>query len=332
MIQFAKPAKAQPSSMQLIPIAALAEHPDNPRGELSAEEMQSLVITVREHGILQPLIVREAGHATYQVIGGACRLRAAIEAGLTDVPCVVRKADDQSALEIMLIENVARNNLNPIEIGRLLWKMYGEGDAPPSLSRKCKAKTHEEIAAIFGQSTFWVSIHIGLLLLPDSLQRRVTAGELPIMAAKRIVPHAGNAEFLKRIEADMDRNPWAWQTAETAVQSIKAMQEKMNLKPNRNPHAFRKNRPGNQGNSRTTSNPRTDGPTRANEGHDPDATSRLADEVLAALKPKASGVGTEARRLMIEEIISAINELETIDELDQVAKALMQRQRKISPQ
>ena len=106
---------AEKSPYQLLPIYKVEPNPDQPRREFDEEELQALSDSIAEHGIVQPLTVREIAGGYYQIIAGERRWRAARMANLSEVPAVIIEADDKKAMELALIENLQRQDLNPVE-------------------------------------------------------------------------------------------------------------------------------------------------------------------------------------------------------------------------
>ena len=116
------------SAYQLLPIYKVEPNPDQPRHDFDEEELQALADSITVHGIIQPLTVREMPNGYYQIIAGERRWRAARMAGLTQVPAVVIEADDRKAMELAMIENLQREDLNPIEEAegyKVLMEQYG---------------------------------------------------------------------------------------------------------------------------------------------------------------------------------------------------------------
>ena len=103
------------SPYQLLPIYKVEPNPDQPRRDFDEDELQNLSLSIAEHGIVQPLTVREIGGGYYQIIAGERRWRAARMANMTEVPAVIIEADDKKATELALIENLQRQDLNPVE-------------------------------------------------------------------------------------------------------------------------------------------------------------------------------------------------------------------------
>ena len=103
------------SPYQMLPIYKVEPNPDQPRHEFDEDALQSLADSIVEHGVVQPLTVREVSGGYYQIIAGERRWRAARMANLTEVPAVIIEADDRKAMELALIENLQRQDLNPVE-------------------------------------------------------------------------------------------------------------------------------------------------------------------------------------------------------------------------
>ena len=164
------------SPYQLLPIYKVEPNPDQPRQDFDPEELQALSDSIGIHGILQPLAVRETGNGYYQIIAGERRWRAARMAGLKEVPAVIVEADDKKATELALIENLQRQDLNPVEeaLGyQSLIDDYG--------------LTQEEAAARVGKSRPAVTNALRLLVLPAEVLDRLRSGELTAGHARAIL-------------------------------------------------------------------------------------------------------------------------------------------------
>ena len=164
------------SAYQLLPIYKVEPNPDQPRQDLDEEELQALADSITVHGIIQPLTVREMPNGYYQIIAGARRWRAARMANLSDVPAVIIEADDKKAMELALIENLQRQDLNPLEeaLGyQTLMNEYG--------------LTQEEAAGRVGKSRPAVANALRLLGLCPEVQERVRKGELSAGHARAIL-------------------------------------------------------------------------------------------------------------------------------------------------
>ena len=161
---------------KLLPIYKVEPNPDQPRQDFDEEELAALSESIAEHGIIQPLTVRELDSGYYQIIAGERRWRAARMAGLNEVPAIVMEADDRKVKELALIENLQRQDLNPVEeaLGyQSLMADYG--------------LTQEEAAARVGKSRPSVANALRLLNLPDPLLEKLRAGELTAGHARAVL-------------------------------------------------------------------------------------------------------------------------------------------------
>lgn len=161
--------------LRRVPLAKLRPCPFQPRKEFSADALRELADSIREQGIVQPLVVREQGDH-FELIAGERRWRAAQLAGLTDAPVVVRQADDRTVLELALIENLQRENLNPVE----------EAQGYAQLIELFQF-TQEEAASRVGKSRAVVANALRLLKLPPIVQGYLRDGRLSVGHAKVIL-------------------------------------------------------------------------------------------------------------------------------------------------
>ena len=171
---FSVPESAQ--TVTSLPLQKVEPNPNQPRHRFDEEELQALADSISEHGILQPLAVRKMEGGFYQIIAGERRWRAARLAGLQEVPVVVVEADDKTVMELALIENLQRQDLNPMEEAegyRVLTEEYG--------------LTQEEAAARVGKSRPAVANALRLLALPDEVRELVEKGELSAGHARAIL-------------------------------------------------------------------------------------------------------------------------------------------------
>ena len=161
---------------QLLPLHRVEPNPRQPRQDFDEVELQALADSIAVHGLIQPLTVRETGNGYYQIIAGERRWRASRIAGLQEVPAVVIEADEQKTMELALIENLQRQDLNPMEeaLGyQSLIKEYG--------------MTQEDAAARVGKSRPAVANALRLLALPDAVSEMVRAGSLSAGHARAIL-------------------------------------------------------------------------------------------------------------------------------------------------
>jgi ParB family chromosome partitioning protein len=159
-----------------LPLGALKPGRFNPRRNFAEGQLEELAASIRERGLVQPLVVRPSLGDTYEIVAGERRWRAAQLANLHDVPVVVRVLSDQEAVEIAIIENVQREDLNAIEEGegyRLLMDGHGY--------------TQEDLAKVIGKSRSHLANTLRLLKLPDSVQNLVRSGELSAGHARALI-------------------------------------------------------------------------------------------------------------------------------------------------
>ena len=154
--------------VRLLPISSISPNPQQPRKIFEEEQLDDLAASIKQHGIIQPLIVIAAeGIDRYTLIAGERRLRAARIAGLKDVPAIVRTASQQEQLEFAIIENVQREDLNPIERARAYQNLADQF-----------SMTHEDIAHRVGKSRVTVTNTLRLLNLPAAVQQTLQSGEI----------------------------------------------------------------------------------------------------------------------------------------------------------
>ena len=164
------------SAYQQLPIYKVEPNPDQPRRDFDEEELQALSDSIAEHGIIQPLTVRELNSGYYQIIAGERRWRAARLANLSEVPVVIIEADDKKAMELALIENLQRQDLNPVEeaLGyKSLMEDYG--------------LTQDDAAKRVGKSRPAVANALRLLNLNPEVLSKVRAGELSAGHARAVL-------------------------------------------------------------------------------------------------------------------------------------------------
>lgn len=160
----------------LLPIDQVHPNPTQPRREFEPVAMAELALSVGRDGVIQPIIVRRTGPASYEIIAGERRWRAAKEAGLAEVPAIPREADDQKVLELAIVENIQRQDLNPIELALAFHRMASE-----------LGLSHDEIGEKTGQNRATVSNTIRLLQLPADVQDLVASGKLSAGHARALL-------------------------------------------------------------------------------------------------------------------------------------------------
>ena len=185
-------ATADPELREL-PVDLIEPNPNQPRQHFDEEALVALADSLRERGVLQPVLVRPRPGGTYELIAGERRWRAAQLAGFDRVPAVVRPHDDTESVEIALIENMAREDLNPIEEARACALLVDE-----------LGLTREEIGRRVGRSRVAVSNLIRLLDLPDEILDLVAAGQLSEGHGRALLmtPNHGDRRRLGRLAAE----------------------------------------------------------------------------------------------------------------------------------
>jgi ParB family chromosome partitioning protein len=171
-----------------VPIAFVNPNPRNPRRSFADADLADLAQSIREHGIVQPVVVRPAAGGAFEIIAGERRWRAAQRAGLTDIPVIVRDVDDRVALELAIVENVQRADLNPVEEAagyQLLIEQHGY--------------TQADLAQVIGKSRSHVANTLRLLKLPDVIRDMLVDGTLSAGHARTLVTANDPAGLARRI-------------------------------------------------------------------------------------------------------------------------------------
>ena len=159
-----------------IPLEQISPNPKNPRRDFNETALQELASSLKQFDLVQPLTVSKIGEGKYQLIAGERRLRAAKIAGLKDVPAYIRQSNDRELLELALLENLQREDLNAIEIGLSYKRMMDELNY-----------TQEQVAERMGKERSTVTNYIRLLKLPPDIQVAVRNGELSMGHARAII-------------------------------------------------------------------------------------------------------------------------------------------------
>ncbi len=163
-------------SILRIPVEQIEVNPKQPRRDFDETALRELSESIKLHDIIQPVTVVKIGQAKYQLISGERRLRASKLAGLKDIPAYIRTADDQQMLEMALLENLQRENLNAIEIGLSYRRLMDECDL-----------TQEEVAERMKKDRTTVTNYLRLLRLPPDIQRSVRDGDLSMGHARAML-------------------------------------------------------------------------------------------------------------------------------------------------
>jgi ParB family transcriptional regulator, chromosome partitioning protein len=185
-------AVARSRGQKKIPLAFLRPNPRNPRKDFNDNDLDDLVASVREKGIIQPILARTIpGHAdAYEIIAGERRWRAAQRVGLHDVPVILVEADDKQALELAIIENVQRADLNALEEALGYQQLETEYNY-----------TQNDLAKVIGKSRSHVANTLRLLKLPEKTKRLLAEGQLSAGHARALLTRADADEIASRIVA-----------------------------------------------------------------------------------------------------------------------------------
>ena len=206
----AEPAKLEHTESTL-PISRVEPRSDQPRSRFDGEALEELAESIRQHGLIQPITVRKIDSGYYQIIAGERRWRAARAAGLTEIPVRIVEADDRRAMELALVENLQREDLNPIEEAkgyRTLMREYG--------------LTQEDTAAAVGKSRPAVANALRLLGLSDAAQQLVEEGKLSAGHARALLPIPDEQLLLEAAQTVMDKHLSVRQTEALAARLSKA--------------------------------------------------------------------------------------------------------------
>nr|CAD6429775.1 chromosome partitioning protein ParB [Rhizobium sp. Q54] len=160
---------------RLVPIEHVDRNPRNPRRQFDESDLQDLASSIRQHGIVQPVVVRSVGDR-YEIIAGERRWRAAQLAGLHEIPVIVRDVDDRTALEIAIVENVQRADLNPLEEALGYDQLIAE-----------YGYTQNDLGGIIGKSRSHVANSLRLLKLPEPVRNMLASGALSAGHARALI-------------------------------------------------------------------------------------------------------------------------------------------------
>ena len=175
-------------SLRHMPIEHLKPSPNNPRKHFADADLEDLAKSIRDKGLLQPIVVRPLPNGDYEIVAGERRWRAAQRAGVHDVPVLIRELSDGEALEIALIENIQRSDLNPLEEARA----YG-------LLLEQFTYTQQQLADSIGKSRSHIANTLRLLNLPEAVRAQIEGGMLTAGHARAIVATNSPAELANQI-------------------------------------------------------------------------------------------------------------------------------------
>lgn len=204
----------------LIDISKLSPNPLQPRGQILLDTIDELIQSIKIHGVLEPLVIAETP-AGMQIIAGERRWRAAVEAGLKQVPCVVKKTTPQGMLEMAIVENVQRTNLNPIERANAYSRLFEEFGL-----------AMQEIANRIGKSESYVSNTLRLLLMPDAVKDGLVSGAISEGHARALAGLDSAQDIVDAFKETLKRN--------LSVRQVEEMVRRLKLKGEEERRKFEK--------------------------------------------------------------------------------------------
>lgn len=178
---------AKGTGLRQLPIELLTANPNNPRRMFADEDIDSLAKSLKEKGLIQPIMVRPKG-ANFEIVAGERRWRAAQRAGIHSVPVIIRELDDRETLEIAIIENVQRSDLNPLEEARAYKMLMDQYDY-----------TQQQLADSIGKSRSHIANTMRLTQLPDSVLSHIESGTLSAGHARTLVATENPQDLAERI-------------------------------------------------------------------------------------------------------------------------------------
>ena len=183
-------ARPSVSADRKVAIDLVVRNPKNPRKHFAEEHLQDLASSIRQHGIVQPVVVRTMADGKLEIIAGERRWRAAQLAGLNEIPVLVRNVDDRTALELAIVENVQRADLNPVEEALGYEQLIAE-----------HGYTQNDLGEIIGKSRSHVANSLRLLKLPDLVRDMITSGTLSAGHARALIPTSDPVGLARTIVA-----------------------------------------------------------------------------------------------------------------------------------
>jgi ParB family chromosome partitioning protein len=207
-----------------VAVDLIVPNPMQPRQALDGETLQELADSIREHGLIQPLIVTSiqdpASDAQYQIIAGERRWEAAKMVGLTRVPVIVKEATPQEMLELALVENIQRADLNPLEEAAAYQQLMDDFGL-----------TQAQVAEKVGKSRVTVANSVRLLRLPDEIKRALAEGQISEGHARALLALNKRANQLKGLEATVKKGLSVRQTEEMVRRMVASAQPKRRSEP-----------------------------------------------------------------------------------------------------
>lgn len=201
--------KVEEGPYRVCPLAAISANPYQPRMEMESEALQNLADSIRQSGILQPLVVRALPDGRYELIAGERRMRAAKLAGLMEVPVLIKEGTPQDRLELALVENIQRENLNPLEEAAAYYRLVKEFNL-----------TQEEVAKRVGKERSTVANSLRIMQLPDYAKEDLAGGKLSAGHA-RVLLSLDQPEAIRQLRDEIVARQLTVRQAEEAAKKLK---------------------------------------------------------------------------------------------------------------
>jgi ParB family transcriptional regulator, chromosome partitioning protein len=211
---------SETESLVEVPIDQIEVNPNQPRKVFDFTALDELAASIKSSGVIQPIIVRRFGGA-YQLIAGERRWRAARQAGLDRIPAIVREATDAQSIELALVENLLREDLNPIEAAQAYQKLLAEF-----------SWTQEELAQRIGKDRTSIANCLRLLRLPEEIQADLRSGRLTMGHARALLALTSVAEQL-RLRDEILAHEWSVRATEDSIRAKETHGEAMAAAPRR---------------------------------------------------------------------------------------------------
>ncbi|MDP3437677.1 MAG: ParB/RepB/Spo0J family partition protein [Bacteroidales bacterium] len=208
-------SESTPASISEIPMDSIEANPFQPRSSFDIDLLEELAESIKTLGLIQPITVRSSENGKYQIISGERRFRAALIAGLTQIPAYIRKADDQGMLEMAIVENIQRENLDSIEVALSFQRLIEE----------CSL-TQEEMAERVGKKRATVTNYLRLLKLPAEIQLAIRAKKITMGHARALLSIESAKKQLKLCNAIIEQDLSVRQIEEKVRKMLKERTEK----------------------------------------------------------------------------------------------------------
>lgn len=214
----AKPAPADGSAVRLISVAEIQPNPFQPRKSFPASALEEIAASIRQHGVLQPVLLRPLPQGGYQLVAGERRWRGAQAAGLAEVPALVKPLSDERALELAIIENLQREDLNPMDQARAFQQLAS-----------AFRLTQDQIAERTGKDRATVANFLRLLKLDPAVQRMVEEGALAMGHARALLALEGEAQ--RALAERIVQQAWSVRQVERHIAAAHRAPEPAQAKP-----------------------------------------------------------------------------------------------------